>query len=295
MEGRGDLVGFAKACERFFEWGTKELVAKKFASESVGLFGSELITCARERVRQRDPVVSTTSPAPTKQIDRTPPSPGGRITSFFQSSASRSSRKEVIKRRQSFIEMPTHVIKIHSIRSDPTNPALNEYRVAFATNHYIKRCHEVMDGHRVDPKELDTEARADLGLVDKESDIPSATQTAPVKEEARVWIPEYLVKEGWPELVEAYEAELTAKAKSKPKSKTTKSTKKASAANGENSQAFKSFFLTQRPTAPPQPSSSDVEEEEVLEDLPPRSSSGFSSRGPSRSFSTDARNGYVTS
>lgn len=297
MEGRGDLDGFAKACERFFEWGTKDLVAKKFASESVGLFGSELVTCARERVRQRDPVTSESSTAHAKQIDNddTSPSPStGRITSFFRSSTSTKTRPA--ERRRSFENMPTHVLKIHSVRSDPTNAELNEYRVSFATTEYIKRCHEVMDGHRVDPKELDTESRAELGLVDKDTDIPPpASQPASVKEEARVWIPEYLIKEAWPELVETYEAELAAKAKpkSKPKPKSTKSTKKGSTASGENTQAFKSFFLTQRPTVPAQPASSDVEEEEVLEDLPPRMPSSSSSRGSSRSFSTNSTNGQV--
>lgn len=292
MEGRGDLDGFAKACERFFEWGTKDLVAKKFASESVGLFGSELVTCARERVRQADPV---TSPVPAKQVDNkdsSPPLSTGRITSFFRSSA--STRTRPTERRHSFENMPAHVHKIHSVRSDPTDAELNEYRVSFSTIEYIKRCHEVMDGHRVDPKELDTDSRAELGLVDKDTDIPPASQAAaiPVKEEARVWIPEYLIKEAWPELVDTYEAELAAKAKpkSKIKSKTTKSTKKAPSASGENTQAFKSFFLTQRPTVPPQPASSDVEEEEILEDLPPRMPS---SRGSSRSFSTDSHNRQV--
>lgn len=285
-EGRGDLTGFAKACERFFEWGTKELVAKKFASESVGLFGSELVNCARERVRLRDPP-QPLAPSAKRVDDESSGVPGStsdsaisRITSFFQSSSNRTQA-----RRPSFTSMPSQIIKIHSVRPDPTNSEQSEYRVSFSTADYVDRCHTAMDGHRVDPKDLDVDARAELGLVDKD-DMPSssqaiehtATQQAP-KSEARVWIAEYLVKEAWPELIEAYEAELAAKVKSKVKAK--KSTKKTKTGGGENAEAFKSFFLTQRPVSPARSGTPATESDEVRRShSPPAASTGSSSLSP---------------
>jgi Holliday junction resolvase YEN1 len=276
-EGRGDLEGFAKACEKFFEWGTKDLVAKKFASESVGLFGSELVTCARELVRLKDPM--SPSKVKTKELEKGDPPTGPRITSFFQSTSSSS------RPRKSFTDLPSHVIKIHSSRQDPTNPELKEFRISFSCTAYIERCHAAMDGHRVDPKELDITERANLGLVDKEGGEKEDTApAAATKSEVRLWIAEYLVQEAWPEFVTTYEEELAAKAKPKAKKVVKKSTK--AKAGGENAEAFKSFFTkppnqtqprTQTRAQPPlrtqRAISSEEEEEETIEWRPPSSRS----------------------
>jgi Holliday junction resolvase YEN1 len=263
-EGRGDMESFAKACEKFFEWGTKDLVAKKFASESVGLFGSELVTCARERVRLRDPAPSK---ATVKSVDREDIPRGSHITAFFQStSGSSRSTTRPNKPRKSFQDMPAHVIKIHSSRPDPTNPDLKELRISFTPTAYIKRCHDVMDGHRVDPKDLDESERATLGLVGKD-DAGDKVDLPTQKAEVRLWIAEYLVQEAWPELIKAHEEELAAKAKPKPKAKKVvmKGTKDK---RGENTAAFKSFFTpTHRPPSS-QRAETPEEEEEPLEYRP---------------------------
>jgi len=278
-EGRGDLEGFAKACEKFFEWGTKDLVAKKFASESVGLFGSELVTCARERVRLRDP--TSPSKAKSKELEKGHTPGGPRITSFFQSTSS-SSRPT--KTRKSFTDMPSHVIKIHSSRPDPTNIDLKEFRISFSPTAYIERCHAAMDGHRVDPKELDITERANLGLVDKEgAEKEDNAPAAALKSEVRLWIAEYLVQEAWPELITAYEDELAAKSKPKAKKVVKRNTK--ARAGGENAEAFKSFFTkppsqtqsrtqsgSQRPLQT-QRAPTPEEEEETIEWRPPSSRS----------------------
>jgi Holliday junction resolvase YEN1 len=263
-EGRGDMESFAKACEKFFEWGTKDLVAKKFASESVGLFGSELVTCARERVRLRDPAPSK---ATVKSVDQEDIPRGSHITAFFQStSGSSRSTTRPNKPRKSFQDMPAHVIKIHSSRPDPTNPDLKELRISFTPTAYIKRCHDVMDGHRVDPKDLDESERATLGLVGKD-DAGDKVDLPTQKAEVRLWIAEYLVQEAWPELIKAHEEELAAKAKPKPKAKKVvmKGTKDK---RGENTAAFKSFFTpTHRPPSS-QRAETPEEEEEPLEYRP---------------------------
>lgn len=286
-EGRGDLEGFAKACERFFEWGTKDLVAKKFASESVGLFGAELVTCARERIRLSDPKMTVRPPTQARDLEA-----GSRMTSFFQSTSQPSSSS---RPRKSFTTLPPHVVKIHQIRQDPTNNDLKEYRISFTTSAYIDRCHNVMDGHRVDPKQLDATDRATLGLVDKDTADAETAPTAASKTEARLWIAEYLVQEAWPELVKAYEDEQAAKAKPKskpnPKAKATATRKgKVSGTGGENAEAFKSFF-TQRPV--PARASTPEEEEEEIEyrepSMPSRTSSSTSAIRLSSSPSSRSR------
>ena len=259
-EGRGDMESFAKACEKFFEWGTKDLVAKKFASESVGLFGSELVTCARERVRLRDPAPSKAKAKSVDQEDR-PRDP--HITSFFQStSGSSRSASRPNKPRKSFQDMPAHVIKIHSSRQDPTNPDLKELRISFTSSAYIKRCHDALDGHRVDPNDLAESERTNLGLVGKD-DAGDKIDLPTQKSEVRLWIPEYLVQEAWPELIKAHEQEIAAKAK--PKSKAKKVVKKGTKdKGGENTAAFKSFFTqTQGPPASQRAETPDEEEEPV--------------------------------
>jgi Holliday junction resolvase YEN1 len=265
-EGRGDMESFAKACEKFFEWGTKDLVAKKFASESVGLFGSELVTCARERVRLRDPAPSKVK---AKLVDQEDIPRNPHITSFFQStSGSSRSTSRPNKPRKSFQDMPAHVIKIHSSRPDPTNPDLKELRISFTSAAYIKRCHDAMDGHRVDPKDLDESERANLGLVGKD-DAGDKVDAPNQKAEVRLWIAEYLVQEAWPELIKAYEEELAAKARPKPKARAVKKGTKDKA--GENTAAFKSFFTqprTQRPPHSQRAMTSESEEEEPLEYRP---------------------------
>jgi len=263
-EGRGDMERFAKACEKFFEWGTKDQVAKKFASESVGLFGSELVTCARERVRLRDPASSKAKAMSVDQADRPR---DAHITSFFQStSGSSRSTSRPNKPRKSFQDMPAHVIKIHSSRPDPTNPDLKELRISFTSAAYIKRCHDAMDGHRVDPNDLAESERANLGLVGKD-DTGDKIDLPTQKSEVRLWIAEYLVQEAWPELIKAHEEELAAKAKPKPKAK--KVVKKGTKdKGGENTAAFKSFFTaTQGPPAS-QRAETPEEEEEPLEYRP---------------------------
>jgi Holliday junction resolvase YEN1 len=263
-EGRGDMESFSKACEKFFEWGTKDLVAKKFASESVGLFGSELVTCARERVRLRDPAPLK---AQAQSLDPEELPRSSHITSFFHStSGSSRSTSRPNKPRKSFQDMPAHVIKIHSSRPDPTNPDLKELRISFTSTAYIKRCHDAMDGHRVDPKDLEESERANLGLVGKD-DAGDKADVSVQKAEVRLWIAEYLVQEAWPELIKAHEDELAAKAKPKPKAKKVvkKGTKEK---GGENTAAFKSFFTqTQRPPSS-QRAETPEEEEEPLEYRP---------------------------
>ncbi len=276
-DGRGDLEGMAKACEKFFEWGTRELVTRKFTGENVGLFGAQLMNEARDRVRSvraRSPSLSLSSPpAPPQSSSQS--SSSSRITSFFASAvpvASSSKVTQTSSRRSQ--TPPPHIVKIHSVRDDPTNPELREYRISFKCDAYVDRCLAAMDGTRVDPKDLPITERQVLGLVDlvaTDDDLAiSSSQTqgsSAAKPDIRVWISEYLVREAWSELVKAYEEELVAKATkvrtSRKAATKPRTVRRIKATGGENTEAFVDFFV-QRPRE-----SSPIEEVEEVEDRRP--------------------------
>ncbi|WVQ98465.1 hypothetical protein IAU59_005591 [Kwoniella sp. CBS 9459] len=302
-EGRGDMEGMARACEKYFEWGTKDIVCKKFAGESVGIFGAEVVNEAREAVRGRQrgtrnaastivPSASPPLPLVHQSVGTSQAASASRITSFFQQAAPSSSpiapkssqpSSQVPPLTQVYGhtppedgQPPSHVIKIHSVRSDPMQAdlGLNEYRVAFRHAGYIDRCLNAMQGTRSDPADLSDNSRQRLGLrekgdgdpdeiVEKQGDAPKA------KDEIRVWMAEYLVREAWPGLVKVWEDEQAAKAhkllkKKKPVTRTTKSKEKAVAApRGVDTAAFAAFFNRTQPSQPRSASPTDEEEELV--------------------------------
>ena len=274
-DGRGDLEGSAKACEKYFEWGTRELVTRKFAGESVGLFGAEIMNEARERVRSACAKRSTSPIAFRPSGEEAPAS--SRITSFFACTAPSASvpKKANPPKHTSSEDPPPHVVKIHSLRDDPTNPALREYRVSFKYDNYAARCRAAMEGTRVDPNDLPLAERQALGLVERddvgeEASIP-ASQARGVnasKTEIRVWISDYLVREAWPTLIEVYEEELRTKAAAKIRvpgkvMATSRTSRRAKILAGENREAFVDFF-SQRPRE-----SSPFEEVEQVEERRP--------------------------
>jgi Holliday junction resolvase YEN1 len=194
--GRGDIEGMARACERFFEWGTKDLVGKKFGGENLGVWLAELVSEARE-------LVDT-----TLETDPSPP----------------------------------HVAKITGKRNDPTNPDLSEYRLVIDQRNYLARTSGAMEGTRMDPKDLRPEERARLGMKDR-TGAEDVVEQEPLKEEVKVWIAEYLVREAWPRVVVVYEEGIRKKEAAKAKRG-----KKAVNAM-EDVEAFRGFFATQVPQA----------------------------------------------
>ncbi|WWC69616.1 uncharacterized protein I206_103559 [Kwoniella pini CBS 10737] len=234
-EGRGDMEGLALACERYFEWGTKDIVIKKFAGESVGIFGAEIVDEARQTVRSRYSAEIT--PLVHQAVGTSKTASSSMITSFFSQAAPSSSP---IIPKSSQMSQPLgdevhpgepsdKVLKIHSTRIDPTNPNLTEFRISFRHAEYIKRCHDAMEGTRADPNDLSDNTRQSIGLRDKSHDHedaePSNTQVQvgigkQPKDEIRVWMSEYLVTEAWPKLVQKWEDEKAAKRSPKKKPRT---------------------------------------------------------------------------
>lgn len=295
--GRGDLEGLAIACEKYFEWGTKDIVVKKFAGESVGVYGSQVMNEARETMRRRTRASRSRSPSRLPVDASSSQGSSSRITSFFpevrpgpSSSKNTSSRKA-----------PEHVIQIHGTREDPTDVAQIEYRVSFEHAPYSSRTRSAMSGHRIDPKDLDMAMRKELGLVEKDTITNPGDE---LKQEQRVWIADYLVQAAWPDLVDAYDAELRrkdeAKKRKEAKAKTASKTgapstamtngpskKKApttSGAQGMDTRAFDAFFTQKTAPKAAKPistsrsskssplldSDSDIEVVEMVEDDTPR-------------------------
>ncbi|OCF44706.1 hypothetical protein I317_01395 [Kwoniella heveanensis CBS 569] len=316
-EGRGDMEGMARACETYFEWGTKEIVCKKFAGESVGVFGAEVVNEARELVRARAkaretrstivPSASPPLPLVHQSVGTSQAASSSRITSFFQQAASSSSQMSV-KTSQPASQLqpqpptsqptpsdddqpPAHIIKIHSVRTDPmqSDLSLNEYRVAFRHAGYVDRCQKAMSGSRSDPADLSDNSRQRLGLREREIDPDNIAEQGDVpkttKDEIRVWMAEYLVREAWPGLVKVWEDEQAAKAnkllkKKKPAAKATKNKYNPTPAHkGVDTAAFAAFFSRAQPLRPRSASPTDEEEEEQIERA--------SSHDPAMSSSSD--------
>lgn len=288
--GRGDLEGMARACERYFEWGTREIVCKKFASEAVNLFGAEIVAEARGIARAMAPA---TWSRPTLRPGASP----DRITSYF----SQSTISTVQGQKNMSTTSARHLVKIHSTRPSPMSSRITEYRVQYRTKPYIDRCREAMDGTRADPSTLSTEERAALGMV---SEATTGADTT-VKDEVRVWVADYLVRAAWPNLIAKYEEEEAAKAakKAAPKKKKAAAAaasqtaagtgrKKAPAKVGENRDAFEEYFVhapatqsavreVERVTASQIQRSRASSRSSASSELPPSPSSPASSRSSS--------------
>ena len=249
--GRGDMEGLARACERFFEWGTRDLVVKRFVSESVGTFGNEIVQAARRRVIEQDPEQTAIRPSA---------GPSGRLTSYFPVTASSSSQGKSAApvAPTPSTSYPECIVKIERTRPDPTNTELTEYRIQYKTADFVQRVHDAMTGSRVDPKHLTPEERLALGMKEVAQEDLEDEEAPKDKGLARLWIADWLVREAWPALVQEWEEAEAAKAKPKSRAasrtastgstkftKTTSRSKKILQADGEDTDRFAAFFGSQ--------------------------------------------------
>ncbi|CAK9781890.1 unnamed protein product [Cutaneotrichosporon oleaginosum] len=229
--GRGDLEGMARACERYFEWGTRDIVCKKFAGDSVNLFGAEIVAEARSIARSSTPV------APARSTCRPGQSPE-RITSYFSQSTIATSQRQ----KGAPASSARHLVKIHSTRPSPMCSGLTEYRLEYQPQCYMDRCRAAMDGSRADPSTLSPEERVSLGMVE-EAAAPINTS---VKDEVRIWFAGYLIRAAWPHLIEDYEEAEAAKAARKAAPKKTKAVarngRKTATTSTGDANAFVDFF-----------------------------------------------------
>lgn len=204
--GRWQLDEVARACEQYFEWATVEGTVKKFCAKD-GFFCGEIIHEARKRILAEDarrPGRASAPPAAAAVRS-------GLITSHFANATVRKPAKPPRPAGGSATDIPSHLVKIHGTREAPHTDGMVEYRLSFKPDVYVDIVRDSMEGSRVDPATMSPRSRSRLGLVDIDSHDAAPTD-APVPKEIKLWIPEYLIRGAWPELVEAYEAIEEAKA-----------------------------------------------------------------------------------
>lgn len=217
--GALDLEGMALACELLFEFGTRDIVCKKFSSDSINLFGAEIIAEARNKVLVPLTLKQSSAVSAASVVSQTSRVVGqsGLLTSHFSQSAVYTTTN-----RQVELPIPKHFVKLYSTRPCPTCPGMKEYRLGYNPAPYINRVRRAMKGTCPDPSTLSAEERAQHGLVGSEK----VTDTT-IKDELRVWIPEYIIQHAWPTLLSNYEDELAEKERVKNAPKKKKAAPKA--------------------------------------------------------------------
>ena len=257
--GRGDPRCFALVCEKYFEWGTKEEVARRMKTL---VWRGEVISQLREKLFEQE---NSSSVVPASR-----PLRDAKIATYFRSIASTQSSLSQTPKGKSRALGPTssssslasdefqlepfpraRLITIHSKRQHASTGLILEYRVEYDPRVWTRTIQAVMKGTRVDPNLLSDQERVALGLTsareaggeradsatsgtgedesaDHSDDAMGRTPRKAKKDvdaNERIWVPAALVNAGWPELVTAYETKLREKAE-KAALKTPRRTKK---------------------------------------------------------------------
>jgi hypothetical protein len=258
--GRGDPRCFALVCEKYFEWGTKDEVARRMKTL---VWRGEVISQLREKLFEQE---ASSSVASTSR-----PLKDAKIATYFRSVASSQSSLPQTHKGKSRALGPTssssslasdefqlepfpraRLITIHSKRQHASTGLILEYRVEYDPRVWTRTIQAVMKGTRVDPSLLSEQERVALGLTsgretageragsvasstgedesaDHSDDAMDRTPRKAAKKDVdaneRIWMPAALVVAGWPELVMAYETRLREKAE-KAALKTPRRTKK---------------------------------------------------------------------
>lgn len=245
--GRGDPRAWARACERFFEWGSKEEVGKRFRTL---VWRGEIIQAVRQKLGAPtgDEDVSPGGEASqgARASGSTPPPPKARskttktINSYFatqsRASGSAARTRSPLAGRYT-INFPEPEMKdIHGKRVHIVTGHTAEYRVEFDPSEWNRLIQDSMDGTRLQSSELTAEERQALDMVavpatgnstsehessSALSDEDTSNAVTPKKARQRkqvdpnssdkVWIPVDFIKLGFPELEEQYEQKLREK------------------------------------------------------------------------------------
>ncbi|KAJ9112695.1 hypothetical protein QFC22_006197 [Naganishia vaughanmartiniae] len=232
--GRGDPRAWARACERFFEWGSKEEVGKRFRTL---VWRGEIVQAVREKlgvtfgpIQEKQPyaAASTTSPPLPQTRAKT-------ITSYFTSTESAARTRSAMSDRYREAFPAPRLKAIHNKRVHIVTGHTAEYRIEYDPSEWNRLIQDSMDGTRLHSAELTAEQRQSLDMVsgqgggsttseaDSSSAVSDEERAEPKKTKQRkevdldssdkVWIPVELVKLAFPELEEKYEQSLRDKEK----------------------------------------------------------------------------------
>ncbi|KAJ9119326.1 hypothetical protein QFC24_005797 [Naganishia onofrii] len=230
--GRGDPRAWARACERFFEWGSKEEVGKRFRTL---VWRGEIVQAVREKLG-----VTTYDPTQEKQLagalpssssDAPPKTRAKTITSYFTSTQSATRTRSAITDRYTEAFPAPRLKAIHNKRVHIVTGHTAEYRVEYDPSEWNRLIQDAMDGTRLHSAELTAQQRQAMDMVsghagggstaseaDSSSAVSDEEALEPKKTRQRkevdldssdkVWIPVELVKLAFPELEEEYEQRL---------------------------------------------------------------------------------------
>ncbi|KAJ9095274.1 hypothetical protein QFC21_005640 [Naganishia friedmannii] len=228
---RGDPRAWARACERFFEWGSKEEVGKRFRTL---VWRGEIVQAVREKLgvtfgpiqeKQIDAALSSASASLAQTRAKT-------ITSYFTSSQSAARTRSAMSDRYTAAFPAPRLKAIHSKRVHIVTGHTPEYRVEYDPSEWNRLIQDAMDGTRLHSAELTAEQRQAMDMVsghagggnstaseaDSSSAVSDEDALEPKKTRQRkevdldssdkVWIPVEFVKLAFPELEGEYEQRL---------------------------------------------------------------------------------------
>lgn len=280
--GRGDPRAWARACERFFEWGSKEEVGKRFRTL---VWRGEVIQAARLKLGAptgQEDISPNGESSQGKESNGSSPPPkarSGTINSYFASqsrtSGSAARTRSPIEGRYT-VSFPEPKMKdIHGKRVHIVTGHTAEYRVEFDPSEWNRLIQDSMDGTRLQSTELTAEERQALDMVSipatgnstSEHESSSAlsdddTSHAVTPKKARqrkqvdldssdkVWIPVDIIRLGFPELEEEYQRKLRDKeeASKTPKKKAAKTSTQVTAKSPKTPARNKAAASSQQST-----------------------------------------------
>lgn len=283
--GRGDPRAWARACERFFEWGSKEEVGKRFRTL---VWRGEIIQAVRQKLGAPtgDEDVSPGGEASegARVSGSSPPLPKARsktktINSYFatqsRASGSAARARSPLAGRYTFSFPEPEMKDIHGKRVHIVTGHTAEYRVEFDPSEWNRLIQDSMDGTRLQSSELTAEERQALDMVSVPatgnstsehesssalSDEDTSNAVTPKKARQRkqvdlnssdkVWIPVDFIKLGFPELEEQYEKKLREKeeASKTPRKRAAKASTQISAKSPKKPPKSKAATSSQQST-----------------------------------------------
>lgn len=232
--GRGDPRAWARACERFFEWGSKEEVGKRFRTL---VWRGEVVQAVREKLGAPVGAVGISPGAEaiqTKNLESGSAASAGRprtINSYFASqsrgSASTGRTRSPLAGWLDSVFPAPRLNDIHGKRAHIVTGHTAEYRVEYDPSEWNRLIQDSMDGTRLQSTELTAEERQALDMVAapatgnstseagsssalSDDDNAATPRKARPKKQVdldssdKVWIPVEIIQLGFPELEQKY-------------------------------------------------------------------------------------------
>lgn len=283
VAGRGTLEGLALACEKYFEWGTRDIVVRRF--RTCGAWEIEALTRLRAKALERDGVlVTTTCTSPSKDsYTLASPSPPislpSTATTRTRTDITAYFKQSIAPRIPATQPKPTsfEISRISSSRRHANTNMSQEYRIEFSPVDFVRAVRSAMRGIRKDPAALSHQEREALGLKrvgnedeDGEGEVEDGKSEDP-EAPLKIWALGRLVQLAAPDAIAAYDKFIhdkeLRKSPRKKKNAIPTPTKAKPKSGPQASQKQKNMMTSWLSQRTPSPSSDD--EIEILDAAPP--------------------------